>query len=183
MSEFAALIRRANQGDVEAGQNAFALLYDDLHRLAHQRLSRSPRNTLLETSALVNEAYLRLARVGRLSVEDRASYLAYASRVMRSVIVDFARSRSAERRGGAADRVTLNTSVSDQAVSGEDEIIRVHEALEELAAVDERMVRVVEMRYFSGLSEKEVAEVLGVTDRTVRRHWEKARILLAAMLP
>jgi RNA polymerase sigma factor (sigma-70 family) len=87
------------------------------------------------------------------------------------------------RRGGDLERVTLNTSVTESATtSGEDEILRVHEALEELASVDERIVRVVEMRYFAGLTEQEVADVLGVTERTVRRDWEKGRLLLAAAL-
>ena len=99
-----------------------------------------------------------------------------------SVIVDLVRARATERRGALVNRVTLNTNVCDGVAAGEEEILRVHEALEELAQVDERMVRVVEMRYFCGLTEKEAAEVLGVTERTVRRDWEKARMMLAAAL-
>ena len=182
MSELTSLIQRARLGDAEAGNAAFGLLYEDLRKLARARLARNRRSTLLDTTALVNEAYLRLARAGGLRAEDRNAYLAYASRAMRSVIVDFVRSRSAERRGGGVDRVTLNTGVSDSTSSGEDEIMRVHEALEELASVDERIVRVVEMKYFAGLTEQEVAAALGVTDRTVQRDWEKARMLLAVAL-
>src|SRR5579883_2812153 len=182
MSEVTLLIRRAQQGDRDAAERAFALLYADLRTLARRRLSRSRRNAVLETTELVNEAYLRLTRAASIRAQDRAGYLAYASRAMRSVIVDLVRARLAARRGGGASCLTLDTAVSSQVASGEDEIIRVHEALEELAAVDARVVRVVEMRYFAGLSEQQVAAALGVTERTVRRDWEKARMLLAAAL-
>lgn len=148
----------------------------------NRRLSRSRCNAVLETTELVNETYLRIARAGSIRAQDRAGYLAYASRAMRSVIVDLVRARLTARRGGGAHCLTLDTSVSKQVASGEDEIIRVHEALEELAAVDPRVVRVVEMRYLAGLSADEVAAALGVTERTVRRDWEKARLLLAAAL-
>jgi RNA polymerase sigma factor (TIGR02999 family) len=98
------------------------------------------------------------------------------------VIVDCVRERRAERRGGAAQHVTLDTQVSDAAPTGGQEILNVHEALDELARYDERMARVVEMRYFAGMTEGEIADALGVTDRTVRRDWEKARLLLAEAL-
>lgn len=176
------MIQRAHQGDREAAEAAFGLLYRDLRKIARARLARGGRNTLLNTTALVNEAYIRLARAGDLHPEDRHSYLAYASRAMRSVIVDLVRSRAAERRGGGANCVTLDTAVADSVTAGAEEILRVHEALNELASVDERMVRVVEMRYFAGLTEKEVAAALGVTERTVSRDWQKARMLLAAAL-
>jgi RNA polymerase sigma factor (TIGR02999 family) len=101
---------------------------------------------------------------------------------MRSVIVDMARARQSERRGGDADHFTLNTSLGDATKQGEDEVLRVHEALEELGALDPRLAQVVEMRYFAGLTELEIGEALGVTDRTVRRDWEKARLLLAKAL-
>jgi RNA polymerase sigma factor (TIGR02999 family) len=101
---------------------------------------------------------------------------------MRSVVVDLARSRAAARHGGDLRQVTLNTQIGDRTIEGEEEIIRVHEALEELAAADPRMVQVVEMRYYAGLTEKEVADALGVSERTVKRDWEKARMMLAAAL-
>ena len=107
--------------------------------------------------------------------------LAYAARVMRSVVVDFARQGSARRRGGQDVHIALETDAANLP-AGEAEIIRVHEALEELATFSERLVRVVEMRYFGGMSEAEIAEALGLTERTVRRDWEKARILLASAL-
>jgi RNA polymerase sigma factor (TIGR02999 family) len=101
---------------------------------------------------------------------------------MRSVVVDLVRARLAERRGGGAAHVTLNTAIGDGAPAAEAEILRVHEALEELATLNERMAQVVEMRYFAGLTEPEIADALGVTERTVRRDWEKARVLLAEAL-
>lgn len=182
MGDITVLLARARDNDREAIDELFELLYHDLRRLAHSRLSQSGHQTLLNTSALVHEAYLRFQQAGRISLHDREHFLAYAATTLRSVVVDFVRKRSAERRGGDAVHVTLDTGVADEAVASDDEILAVHEALEELAAVDPRLVRVVEMRYFAGLTEAEIAAALGVTDRTVRRDWEKARVLLAAML-
>ncbi len=176
------LIRRAQSGDQTAVRAIFDETYQDLRQLARIRLSRGGRGTMLDTTALVHESYLRFANAGTLRLEDRDHFMRYASHVMRSVIVDIARANKTARRGGDAPHVTLNTALGDGAGSGEDEIIRVHEALEELAALDARLVSVVEMRYFAGMSEVEMAAVLGVTDRTVRRDWEKARLLLAQAL-
>jgi RNA polymerase sigma factor (TIGR02999 family) len=176
------LIRRAQDGDDAALRLVFDTTYEDLRRMARARLSAGARGTLLDTTSLVHESFLRFANAGELRVNDRAHFFRYAGHVMRSVIVDMARARLAERRGGDAAHVTLNTALGNSLSSGEEEIVRVHEALEELARHDARMVQVVELRYFSGLTENEVAAVLGVTDRTVRRDWEKARLLLAQAL-
>jgi RNA polymerase sigma factor (TIGR02999 family) len=176
------LIRRAADGDENALRELFDTTYEDLRRMARGRLTESGRGTLLDTTSLVHESYVRFANAGELRIGDRAHFFRYAGQVMRSVIVDMARARLAERRGGAAPHVTLNTSVGDSAAGGEEEIVRVHEALEDLGRYDPRMVQVVEMRYFAGMTEPEIAEALGVTDRTVRRDWEKARILLAQAL-
>lgn len=176
------LLHRAQRGDPEAADALFAVTYGDLRALARARLRMGGRNTLLDTTSLVHESYLRLAAATRLQLEDRAHFMRYAGRVMRSVIVDFARRRGASRRGGgpAQGKVTLRTE--DGASAGAAEILRVHEALESLAHVDARMAEVVEMRYFGGLSEREIAEALSVTERTVRRDWEKARLWLAGAL-
>ncbi len=182
MAELTVLIQRAVDGDAQAREAVFGLLYAELRKIAHARLSGGKGNTLLDTTSLVNEAYLRLTSVGSLKVEDRHSYLSYASRAMRSIIVDFVRARQAERRGGKLDHITLNTGIAESTSSGETEILRVHEALEDLARVDERLVQIVEMRYFAGLTELEVADALGITERTVRRQWVKARLMLAAAL-
>jgi RNA polymerase sigma factor (TIGR02999 family) len=182
MVELSALIDRTDAGDGAARDELFSRLYDELRRLAHRRLTSAARNTLLDTSALLHETYLRMAKNNDLRFEDRGRYFAYASQVMRGVVVDFARARASQRRGGGRAMVTLDTDIVDAAAADEGQILRIHEALDELLCIDERMVRVVEMRYFAGLTEQEVALALGVTDRTVRRIWEKARYLLAAAM-
>lgn len=173
------LIGKAQAGDSAAFDAIFKLTYEDLRELASARLRSSGRDVVLDTTSLVHESFLRFANTGRLTAANRAHFLNYAGRVMRSVIVDFARERLAQRRGGGALHVTLDTGVSDTTSTGEEEVLRVHEALQALARHDEKLVRVVEMRYFGGLSEAEIADSLGVHVRTVRRHWEKARLLLA----
>lgn len=176
------LIHRATAGDDSALKQVFDAAYKDLRQLARSRLSGSNRGALLDTTALVHESYLRFANAGTLSINDRRHFIRYAGHVMRSVIVDFVREGLAERRGGGALQVTLNTGIGDPTAAGEAEILDVHEALEELGKHDARMVQVVEMRYFAGMTEAEVADALGVTERTVRRDWEKARLLLAESL-
>jgi RNA polymerase sigma factor (TIGR02999 family) len=172
----------AGQGDAQAVGRLVDLLYDDLRRLAHARLRHGAGPAPLNTTALVNESYLRLVQLERLQVESRSHFMAYAARVMRSVIVDLVREGQAERRGGGRQLVTLDTAVSesapDRSGTGDAQILAVHEALQALAAVDERLVRVVEMRYFVGLEMDEIAQALGVGKRTVERDWEKARSFL-----
>jgi RNA polymerase sigma factor (TIGR02999 family) len=120
---------------------------------------------------------------GGAQVSDREHFMAYAATTMRNIVIDFVRRRKAERRGGGAEHVTLDTHAAEQlGTASDDEILDVHEALQTLAEVDARLVRVVEMRYFAGLTDLEIASALGVTDRTVRRDWERARLLLAEML-
>lgn len=176
------LLSAARQGDRQAAGEAFGQLYSELHRLAHARLRRHQSMTLLDTTALVHESYLRLVAPEGLPVEDHHHFVAYASRVMRSVIVDFARARRAERRGGDAVHVVLDTGIAASAVAPENDVLRVHEALEVLAQADARLAHVVELRYFGGLTEVEIAGVLATSERTVRRDWEKARLLLFAAL-
>jgi len=181
MGEVTQLIARAQEGDRASLDRLFELLYPELRRIAHRRLAHDGRSGSLQTTALVNECYLKFAQREGLSPSDRAHFLAYAATVMRSVIVDAARSARTDRRGGDAPHVTLDTAVGDSAAAAAaaGEVLDVHAALEELQAIDARLVRVVEMRYFVGMTDLEIAEVLGVTDRTVRRDWEKARLLLA----
>ena len=170
------LIRRAQDGDEAALRVVFDATYVELRGLARSRLRKGSRNTLLDTTSLVHEAYLRFADAGRLHIGDRQHFLRYASHVMRSVIVDFVRERIAQRRGGDAVHVTLNSEIGDATRSpAKAKSCNVHEALEELAQHDARLVQVVEMRYFAGMTEMEIAAALGVNDRTVRRDWQKAR--------
>lgn len=181
-TDLADLVARARSGDRPAFNALFEQLYPELRRIAHARLKRSAPDTLLQTTALVNDAYLRLLESKRLTPENRTHFLAYAVHVMRSIVVDAARASRAERRGGGAAHVTLGTEVKDSVAAAEDEILDVHEALSRLAKLDNRLAQVVEMRYFGGMTDAEIGDALGVTDRTVRRDWEKARLLLAAAL-
>ena len=178
MSDVTSLLFAARNDDSQAMNRLFEVLYDDLRLLARAKLRRSAPMTVLDTTALVHESYLRFLRTGDLKVEDRPHFLAYAARVMRSIVVDLIRSRLADRHGGDALHVTLNTEIAESASVREDEVIMVNDALEELATIDPRLVKVVEMRYFAGMSEDEIAESLGVSVRTVERDWEKARLFL-----
>jgi RNA polymerase sigma factor (TIGR02999 family) len=182
MNDLTTLLDAARQGDGSAINELFAAMYPELHKLAHARLRHSEQITLLDTTSLVHESYLRFLKAGRLEVNDQSHFLAYAARVMRSAIVDLVRRRRADRRGGGEVHVTLNTDIAESVHGSEDEITQVNDALEDLAQVDVRLVRVVEMRYFAGLSEQDIAASLGVTERTVRRDWKKARLLLRVAL-
>jgi RNA polymerase sigma factor (TIGR02999 family) len=183
MTEITTLLKAAGAGDGEAADQVVALLYGDLRRLARSRLRRSGDLTLLDTTSLVHESYLRIQHSGELDFADRQHFLGYAAKVMRSIVIDLVRAAQAERRGGGeALHVTLNTEIGESLARPEDEVLRVHEALDELAQVDARLAQVVEMRYFAGLTEHEIAECLGVTERTVQRDWQKARLFLSLAL-
>jgi RNA polymerase sigma factor (TIGR02999 family) len=181
MSQLTELLGRIQAGDTAARDALFSAAYGELHRLAHARLRDGGRNTVLDTTCLVHESYLRFERAGQLRAEDRRAFFAYASQVMRSVIVNSVRERIAQKRGGSARPLTLSTQLGANVADGEESIMKVHEALE-LAKVEARLAQVVEMRYFGGYSEREMAETLGVTERTVQRDWEKARLILSAAL-
>ena len=181
MSEITQLIERQASGSGVDSAALFRAAYGELKKLAHARLARSGPMTLVDTTALVNESWLRLSGQQQLRVETRRKFFAYAAQVMRTVIVDLVRERNAERRGGGAKALTLNTAIGD-GVAADDEALHVHEALESLAEVEPRLAQVVEMRYFGGLTEVEIGEALRLTERTERRDWDKARLLLAAML-
>jgi len=172
------LLSAARLGDVRAEAELFSVLYSDLHHLAHSRLRRSRPCMLLETTALVHEAYLRLNRAGYIQIADRSHFLGYAASAMRSIVVDLVRKSAAARREFVVD---VN-SIADPASLAANEILRVDQALKDLGQVNGRLVKVVEMRYFAGMKEAEIAEALCLTERTVRRDWEKARMLLATAL-
>src|SRR5258706_8615095 len=159
---------RMKDGDRSARDALFAAVYPELRRLAHSRLYSGGRNTALDTTALVHESYLRLVQLGELRLDDRRAFFSYASRVMRSVIVDSARARLAERRGGDAQKVTLSTDLEADVAQGEEGIVQVHEALEALEKADARAAQMVEMRYFGGYSDREISEALDITERTVQ---------------
>lgn len=176
------LLAAVRRGDTGAVDSLFGLLYPELRQLAHSRLRRSGRLTLLDTTALVHEAYLRLFDAGSLTASDKGQFMAYAAHVMRSVVVDFVRRRATARRGGGAVHVELDTRTEIPADARAIEVLRIDEALEELAVIDERLMRVVEMRYFAGMTETQVADALGLSRRSVARDWEKARLFLSRSL-
>jgi RNA polymerase sigma factor (TIGR02999 family) len=177
------LIAGARRGDSGALDQISLVAYDDLHALARARLQSSGGEGLLNTMALVHESYLRFVRTGNLRAEDRPQFLRHAGRVMRSVIVDLARERLAQRRAEGSSHVMLDTDVAESfGGAGEEEILRVDEALEALAKRDERLVQVVEMRYFGGISEAEIAAALEVQVPTVRGDWNRARQAVAEAL-
>jgi len=182
MSQLTELLGRVQAGDAGARDALFAAAYGELHRLAHSRLRDGGRNTVLDTTCLVHESYLRFVRAGELRAEDRRAFFAYASQVMRSVIVNSVRERLAQKRGGDQTPLTLSSGLGAQQSDAEQTVLAVHEALETLEQVDPRLAQVAQMRYFGGYSEQEIAETLDITERTVQRDWEKARLILAAAL-
>ena len=182
MSQLTELLGRMQAGDAQARDALFDAAYAELRKLARARLRDGGRNTLLDTTSLVHESYLRFVRAGALRAVDRRAFYAYASQVMRTVIVNSARDRLADKRGGPRTPLTLSSDAAAGIADGEQILLSVHEALQDLQQVDARLAQVVEMRYFGGYSENEIAETLGVTVRTVRRDWEKARLLLRASL-
>lgn len=161
-------------GDREALNRLVPLVYEDLRRIAHRELRRERSGHTLGTTALVHDAYLRLADQNRAAWVDRRHFYAVAATVMRRVLVDYARRHRAAKRGGGWTPVSLDESalVTEERAGL---LVALDEALERLAKLDPRLCRVVECRYFAGLGEEETAEVLGVSSRTVRRDWVKAR--------
>ncbi len=171
--------------DAAQGEALWSALYPDLKRLARARMRRAGPNMLLETTGLVHEVYLRAGDSKALQGASRGAFMAYAARAMRNVVVDLVRESRALCRGGDMAQVTLNTAVMEgmpPAPDAEDEPLRIDDALRALAEVEPRLCQVVEMRYFSGLPEAEIAASLGVTERTVRRDWAKATMLLRTLL-
>ena len=176
-AEVTRMLREWSEGDSEAPARLMPLVYDELRRLARQRMSReSPENTL-QATALVHEAYLRLVDQTRVSWQNRAHFYAVAASMMRRVLIDHARTRATEKRGGASVRLSLE-DVQAPLEQRASDLVALDEALQQLAKIDERKARVVEMRFFGGLSEEEIATVLDISRRTVLREWKTARLWL-----
>lgn len=182
MGQLTDLLGRVQGGDAAARDALFAAAYAELHGLAQARLRRGGRSALLDTTGLVHESYLRFARAGELRAEDRRAFFAYASRVMRSVVLNSVRERIALKRGGDPHLSEASSPLASDLPGDAQTILDVHEALKDLEKADPRLAQVAEMRYFGGYSEKEIAETLEITERTVQRDWEKARLILAAAL-
>ncbi len=171
------LLTRWSQGDDAAVVELTPLVYDELRRIAHRHMGGQRPDHTLQTTALVNEAYLRLADQTNLNWQSRAHFFALAARAMRQILVSYAKSYRTQKRGGGALKVELDEAAL---VSPEEskEIVDLHEALERLAALDSRKAQVVELKYFGGLNYDEMAEVLKISRVTVRRDWEFARAWL-----
>src|SRR6058998_1072364 len=171
------LLQQWSRGDDAAVVELTPLVYEELHRLAHHFMEGQRPNHTLQTTALVNEAYLRLADQTNPSWQNRAHFFAVAARAMRQILVSYARSDRAQKRGGGALKVELDEAAI---VSPEQskEIVDLHEALERLVSLDSRKGQVVELKYFGGLNYDEIAEVLKISRVTVRREWEFAKAWL-----
>jgi RNA polymerase sigma-70 factor, ECF subfamily len=172
--EVTRLLEAAVAGDSAALDRLMPLLYEDLRRVAHRQLDREGGGHTLQTTALIHEAYLKLAAGGSVGATSRAHFLALAARAMRQVLVDYARRRKAAKRGGGVISVTLGDQAQPSDASAED-LLALDEALEQL---DPRQRQVIECRFFGGMEEKDIAAALGVSERTVRRDWVKARAWL-----
>jgi RNA polymerase sigma factor (TIGR02999 family) len=182
MAEVTELLKRIRHNDPAALDELVTLVYPELHRMARNRLAQNDTITLLDATSMLNEAYLRLQSTGRIDAQSRPQFFVYAAQVLRSVMVDFARKRRAERRGGGNANVTLADDLAGDIGGTDEDIERVNDALDDLAESDPRLRQVVELRYFGGFNDQEIAEALGVTDRTVRRDWERAKLLLFVAL-
>jgi RNA polymerase sigma factor (TIGR02999 family) len=165
-------------GDREAFDRLVPLVYAELHRIAASYLSHERAGHTLQPTALVNEAYIRLLQAEDLAFENRSHFLAIAARLMRQILVDYARKPGAHKRGGGQQRVTLTEGVAVEESEPDVDLLALDEALARLAEKDERLARLVELRYFGGLSVEETAEVLGTSPRTVKRDWAAARVWL-----
>jgi RNA polymerase sigma factor (TIGR02999 family) len=177
--ELEALIRRADQADREAADKLFAVLYDELHRLAEHNLRRPGSSVTLGTTTLLHEAYLNIAGRENVAFPDRSRFLAYASRAMRGLIIDYARARRARKRGRQFEiTLTGDEPSSGPAVETVEELERLGDALDELAELEPALAELVDLHFFCGFSFAEIAELRGVSDRTVQREWRKARMLL-----
>ena len=180
-NEITRLLRLARDGDRFAEQRVFHLLYADLRRMAAACLKRERRDHTLQPTALVHEAYLRLASQLDRDYNNRAHFMAVAAQVMRRVLVDWARARGASKRGGDVQRVELREA-SAQAPNWSAQMLDLDRALQQLAARDPRAAKVVELRFFGGLTDEEIAIVVDTSDRTVSRDWEFARAWLLGVL-
>ena len=171
------LLARWTDGDEDALQQLIPIVHEELRRLARRQMAGERPGHTLEPTALVNEAYLRLVNLKQMRWQNRAHFFAMGARLMRRILVDFARSKGYQKRGGGAKQVSF-TQALEVAEGQATDVVALNDALETLAAVDERKSRVVELRFFGGLSVEETAEVLNVSRETVKRDWTFAKMWL-----
>ncbi len=179
MEDLTSLLNGVRSGDHIALGKVFSIMYGELCRLARRQLRKISRGGTLDTTALVHECYLRLARAESLPLHDRAHFLGYAERVMRSICVDCAREACAQRRNAGQPCATVPADIPDRRALSTEESQLLATALQQLASTEERLAAVVAMKHFSGFTDAEIAAKLGVSERTVRRDWQRARLLLS----
>jgi RNA polymerase sigma-70 factor, ECF subfamily len=175
--EVTRLLVELSQGNRVTVDLLLPLIYDELRRLATNYLRRERPDHTLQATALVHEAYLRLVDQSRVNWQNRAHFFGVAAQIMRRLLVDYARRHNAEKRGADFQKLTLDENI-EKAVERSEEIVALDRALEALAAIDEQKARIVELRYFGGLTVEETAEVMGVTPITIKRHWRMAKAWL-----
>jgi RNA polymerase sigma factor (TIGR02999 family) len=180
-ADITTLLQHANVGDAASQKQLFDAVYYELKSLARSKVARETTLTMLSPTSLVHESYERLIGRNLATTENRKVFFGYASKVMRSVIVDYVRERDAEKRGGGESPVTLLTSLAGE-TADHTRVLAVDEAMQQLKEIDERCHNLVELRYFGGLTMDEAAEALGISVATAARDWEKARLFLAYRL-
>jgi RNA polymerase sigma factor (TIGR02999 family) len=176
-SPISTLLNAAEQGDTSGTEALFSALYAELHRLARCQLARRGVPVSLSATTLLHEAYLDIAARSGASFPDRARFMGYAARAMRGLIIDHARSRNAQRRGGRFELTSLDTKVAE-GVPDDQELGKISEALDQLAKTDSSLAELVDLKFFCGFSFAEIATMQGISERTVQRNWEKARLYL-----
>jgi len=176
-SAISSLIVAAERGDHPAAEALFAALYSELHRVAKRELARQGRPVSLSATTLLHEAYLDMAARDGPSFPDRARFIGYAARVMRGLVIDHARERHAQKRGGLFELTSLDTQAMENAVDHR-ELVQISEALDDLLKVEPALAEIVDLKFFCGFSFVEIAAMRDISERTVQRHWEKARIYL-----
>jgi RNA polymerase sigma factor (TIGR02999 family) len=174
------LIAAADRGDRSASEALFGALYSELHRLARRELARSGRGMTLGATTLLHEAYLDISGRDGTTFPDRHRFMAYAARVMRGLIIDYSRTRQAQKRGGQFEITSLGTDVA--AAPEHQQLSQLSDALDQLSGVDEALAQVVDLKFFCGFSFAEIGAMRGVSERTVQRQWEKARIYLHSVI-
>jgi RNA polymerase sigma factor (TIGR02999 family) len=181
MTDFAIALQKIEREHSAALDAAFSAWYPELKQIAHARLYRSGLNGSMQTTALVHDSYMKLAGGPDRQFSNRLQFLAYASRTLRSIVIDTIREERALRHGGDLDLVTLDTAIQEGVGAGID-VEDVNAAMEDLAKLDPALARLVEMRFFGGMTAVEIAGALGISERSVQREWSKARALLLTMI-
>lgn len=175
--DLTALFAAAEKGDAAAREQLFQRLYAELHRLARRELWKSGAAVSMGATTLLHEAFINMSERDTIAFPDRARFMAYAARAMRGLIIDHARSRHAQKRGGQFEMTTLDTNISNETADSID-LPLVGDALDELAKLEPDLAQVVDLKFFCGFTFAEIAAMRGVSERTVQRDWEKARIYL-----